>query len=295
MSHFTVLVVGDDIEKQLQPFHEFECTGTNDQFVLDVDVTAECRNEGLDYYGLEDKTVTDEAAVDRANAHKYGFAVVNAAGDLVKVVRRTNPNKKWDWWQLGGRWSGFLKLKAEGAGVTGKPGLMGSHFAKGEDRADQATKGSIDFEGMREASAAKAAEKWDKAAAAKVAAGHAADSAWESWEKCRDVLHAGDIEGARKFYGAQPVMTAVNKALDFPWDGVDEFLTPREEYVRQQRDRAITTWAIVYRGEWSEKGSMGWFGMSSGDIPQKDWNRLFNEFIDRLPDDTLLSVVDCHI
>ena len=27
MSHFTVMVIGPDIADQLQPFHEFECTG----------------------------------------------------------------------------------------------------------------------------------------------------------------------------------------------------------------------------------------------------------------------------
>lgn len=39
MSHFTVTVVGDDPEQQLTPFHEFECTGRDDQYVIDVDVT----------------------------------------------------------------------------------------------------------------------------------------------------------------------------------------------------------------------------------------------------------------
>ena len=41
MSHFVVLVVGNDIEKQLQPFHEFECTGIDDEYVQDVDITDE--------------------------------------------------------------------------------------------------------------------------------------------------------------------------------------------------------------------------------------------------------------
>ena len=35
MSHFTVLVIGENIDQQLAPFHEFECTGTNDEFVKD--------------------------------------------------------------------------------------------------------------------------------------------------------------------------------------------------------------------------------------------------------------------
>lgn len=45
MSHFTVLVIGPEPERQLQKFHEFECTGTDDEFVQDLDVTEEYRGE----------------------------------------------------------------------------------------------------------------------------------------------------------------------------------------------------------------------------------------------------------
>jgi hypothetical protein len=39
MSHFLVLVIGPDPERQLAPFHEFECTGIDDEYVIDVDIT----------------------------------------------------------------------------------------------------------------------------------------------------------------------------------------------------------------------------------------------------------------
>ena len=50
MSHFRVLVVVDEpteeaITKELAPFHEFECTGCDDEYVKDVDVTADTRAE----------------------------------------------------------------------------------------------------------------------------------------------------------------------------------------------------------------------------------------------------------
>jgi hypothetical protein len=41
MSHFAVLVIGDNPEAQLAPYHEFECTGKNDQYVQDLDETAD--------------------------------------------------------------------------------------------------------------------------------------------------------------------------------------------------------------------------------------------------------------
>jgi hypothetical protein len=43
MSHFSVLVIGGNVEEQLQPFHEFECTGTDDQYVQEIDQTEEAR------------------------------------------------------------------------------------------------------------------------------------------------------------------------------------------------------------------------------------------------------------
>lgn len=39
MSHFAVLVIGDDVAKQLQPYHEYECTGVKDKYVIEVDKT----------------------------------------------------------------------------------------------------------------------------------------------------------------------------------------------------------------------------------------------------------------
>lgn len=45
MSHFAVIVIGPDFEKQLAPYHEFECTGTVDEYVQSVDETEERRKE----------------------------------------------------------------------------------------------------------------------------------------------------------------------------------------------------------------------------------------------------------
>ena len=40
---------------------------------------------------------------------------------------------------------------------------------------------------------------------------------------------------------------------------------------------------------------MGWFGMSHNEVSEDEWLAKFNQMIDELPDDTLLTVVDCHI
>lgn len=127
MSHFTVLVVGDDVEKALAPFHEFECTGLVNEFVQSIDITTEARAAYQDdtdarnflkflevYYGIE-STVAPGAAPDLEGAHKWGWAEVNEQGEVAKVIDRTNRNAKWDWYVLGGRWVGFFKV------ATGTP------------------------------------------------------------------------------------------------------------------------------------------------------------------------------
>lgn len=54
-------------------------------------------------------------------------------------------------------------------------------------------------------------------------------------------------------------------------------------------------YALVRDGQWSAKVEMGWFGMSEDSMTQAEWNRKVNELLDELPDDTLITIVDCHI
>ncbi|MCA8145429.1 hypothetical protein [Burkholderia vietnamiensis] len=356
MSHFSVLVIGNDVEKQLRPYHEFECTGENDEFVQDVDKTDEARTEFSEqtetrlkasdgslhsffddngnwqpefsqpepdapsfapgrrmrfvppgyeivevpaaqvrtfsdwlasWYGMA--LVPFGEALDTDGAHKFGYVLLDEAGNVTKAVKRTNPRKQWDWWVIGGRWSGFLQLKDGATGQRGRPGLMGACADDGPGRADVARKGDVDFNGMRAAAGKKAGERWDKAAAAR------GDATWHVWEHVRNVMHAGDIDAARKAYHAQPAMKAVAAALDNPWDGVDEYLTPRDQYVQQARDSSTVPYALVKDGQWNGRGTMGWFGISHDESDSGVWNRMVNELLDSLPDHTVLTVVDCHI
>lgn len=311
MSHFTVLVIGENHESQLAPYHEFECTGENDQYVQDVDVTQEMQEkidkgesieDALGWYGLDDKIVDDESKVDKVGdkcAHKYGYAIVQD-GKLVKAVNRTNPNQKWDWYQVGGRWSGFLKLKAGAHGLYGQR----SWANPGEDEAgycDQAKKSDIDFEGMRNEAGERAAKNWD------LFDKHLAQfkDGFLSWDEVRKSHE--DMDTARNEYHAQPLRKAMSELASrdsklseedrsfFVWLEVEDYLQPRESFIQQQRDKAIATFAVIKDGQWYERGEMGWWACVSNEKEQSDWNRQFNELLDGLPDDTLLTVIDCHI
>lgn len=353
MSHFSVLVIGNNIEDQLQPFHEFECTGTDDQYVQDVDRTEEALADYAEatvtrfrapdgtlhdpydhrgnykpefsregehgrkerfvpagweevevtakdhepaakwisgYYGWSVLTVGNEPREE----HKYGRIEVDADGNIIRCIDRTNPNKKWDWWQVGGRWSGVLKLKDGAKGATGKPGLMGSRFAEGADRVDQARKGDIDWQGMRDQAAEKAGAGWDKVRAV---TGDLDDLI--PWQKMREEVHAGDITTARAAYSAQRAIEAISEASkndrDLVWITLEDFTCTRDEYMQRAADSAGVSFALLMDGKWYERGEMGWWACVSNEKDKDEWNRQFHQLIDGLHDDTMLTVVDCHI
>jgi hypothetical protein len=305
MSHFTVLVIGNEIEQQLAPFHEFECTGMNDEYVQDEDVTGELDlpenptmeqiTDALDYYGLGDKIVDDESKVQKEGdecPHKYGYAIVKD-GKLVKAVNRTNPNRKWDWYQVGGRWSGMLRLK---------PGAVGGHGERSwTNQADEidthrfcdsALKKDIDFEAMRDEAGTAAAQRWDDA--------HEiiGDRTWLTWEEVGKLTFKEGVDqwqARRDFYHGQEALKALREKYNNPFANLDQFLVPREKYVQDARDSAGVTFAVLKDGEWYERGEMGWWGMVADEKAQDDWNAQFAKLIDELPEDTLLTVVDCHI
>jgi hypothetical protein len=298
MSHFTVLAIGEDVEKQLAPFHEFECTGIDDEYVQDIDITEEVlsfRNddvvfdlkEALEWHGLEDRVVKSGSEVHTNGKHKYGYAIVND-GKLIKAVDRTNPNAKWDGYQVGGRWTGFFKLKH--LGKTGGPGIMTKAAKPGY--ADVAYKQAVDFEGMRADACAEAKAQWEAMHA--IIEPHIA--AFIPWDKMRDEVHPGNIDAAREAYHAQSANVAKNTSENdnIRWASVEPFLCSCEEYIERARNKAICTFAVLKDGQWYERGAMGWWGMVADDKGD-EWPKQFNELLDSLPDDTLLTVVDCHI
>jgi hypothetical protein len=78
------------------------------------------------------------------------------AGNLYYL---SNPDAKWDWYQIGGRWTGYFKLKPGAEGELGKQSLLGSPSEVGT--ADVAKVKDIDWDGMRAELRAQAEKSWD--------------------------------------------------------------------------------------------------------------------------------------
>lgn len=69
-----------------------------------------------------------------------------------------------------------------------------------------------------------------------------------------------------------------------------------EAYVNEVDWKESTPFAFITpNGEWHEKGKMGWWAIVSNEKEKKDWETEFKEFIDSLDEDTVVTVVDCHI
>ncbi|GAB3162106.1 hypothetical protein GCM10027258_80460 [Amycolatopsis stemonae] len=76
-----------------------------------------------------------------------------------------NPNAKWDWYQIGGRWSDELQLRtdaADGDYARGERSWTNENKLATPGRCDLSRIRALDLEGMREAAAAKAVDDWNE-------------------------------------------------------------------------------------------------------------------------------------
>lgn len=282
MSHFTVLVVTDtpdDVENALQPFHEYECTGIKDEYVKFVPAEESLEEMRAKHTRClaECPDSTSEDFDEFMNSW-YGYNKEDGVWGRV-----ANPNAKWDWWKIGGRWAGFFIPKNPDVGIKGKAGLLGSEMRP--DGVDQTIKSNIDFERMYSEAVDNAAEFYDKAM--KIIDGRE----YKTWDQVRQDIK--DIDKARDFYHSQPVIEDLKKMNDWPFFDASQFAVDRDFYIQDAKEAAVSTFAILIDGKWLERGNMGWW--CSVTDKDDEYSKKFFEILDSIPDDKFLTVVDCHI
>lgn len=343
MSHFTLLVVGDDIEGQMERYDEnrsvppyIELQGE----ALDKELkkalgwlwAAEALRSHAD--GRVDdravslrKVIAKDTALDALTLEQRfqlaswwsGEDVEIREGEIVKYSTY-NPDSKWDWYEIGGRWNGFFALKPGATGLPVKPHY--SEAANPPDKAgrtDQARKGDIDFDLMRTEAAVQAAqefqllqdategiepltESWEavmRRALGGLAETYFSEENIPTSEETDKEIHVR-ISQAREERNRHPFIQAMRAAGLSLWgDPYETYCLghedPMTEYIRRARASATSTYAMLIDGEWVARGEMGWFGMSRDDLDRETWGTKVAETIDGLPDDTLLTLVDCHI
>ena len=290
MSHFVVLVIGGDVEGQLAPFDENLRVEEYENYLTDEDVT-----RMKEYYEKQGEDVsTTEKLLKFMPEWNGGEGGVSEDGRLF-YLSTYNPNSKWDWYQIGGRWSGYFRLKDGAAGILGEESAIATldpdHVSPdGEKFADIVLKRDIDFESERTAARVRAEKLFDE---------------WEkitngvtvpTWASIRD-KHPDNIDAARDEYHSIPVIKELmkNRLVGFFEDPAEVFGVGREAYIQSEVDSIYVPYSILKDGKWYAKGEMGWWGMSTDDMTQAEWNANVRKMFDELPDDTVITVVDCHI
>jgi hypothetical protein len=202
-----------------------------------------------------------------------------------------NPNAKWDWYQLGGRWVGFLKAKKDAkTKIVGSKSLLMKEGAK-EGYFDKLLLKDIDIEGIKKDAQEKGAKAFDKVV--EVVKGRSLPT----WKEIRE-KYPDDIDKAREEYNSNPVIIDLKKAdlLPFFGDPVELYKGfDREKYLTSVANSVLSTHAILKDGKWYERGEMGWFGCVSDEKDKDIWDKEVIKLLEGLPKNTLISIYDCHI
>jgi len=286
MSHFSVLVIGDDVDEQLAPYDENRETAPRRHYLDAKFIASMAKHHGIDPADLH-------ALAEKMEKWKACPGGVDAKG--LYALTTYNADRKWDWYEVGGRWSGFFHLKPITATHGAADGAATGAAKSDSACADAARKGDVDFNSMRAAAEEKAREVW-RAYAASIA-GTPAALPWVVFDakvRARELTR----DAARRAYRAQPRVKAFHDAMEpllGPFVSLEEFPITEEDYVSGQRRAAIAPFAYVRDGVWHERGEMGWFGCVSNERADDEWYAEVEAMLAELQDDTLLTLVDCHI
>lgn len=208
-----------------------------------------------------------------------------------------NPNSKWDYWRIGGRWGGYFRYREECRDQVIKPerGWDSPETITG-DACDGGPKSALNFDALRDAKAAEARKEW--AAFHTLVASTPEARPWPEFAEMVDKIEGYTIQQARQEYHSQPRVEAL-KGSDFQWhdDAIALFQKPERLYVEAERAQAVPGYALLtLDGRWMAPGQMGWFGCSSDDESSRiGYWEAANAYIDSLPDSAWLIAVDCHI
>ena len=182
-------------------------------------------------------------------------------------VRSTyNPDSKWDWYEVGGRWAGLLTVK------EGTPHEIGEKsWTWGEQNPYDIKDGVIKCDSAR-----------------------IKDLVFLDKEK--------DAQRARRFWelyveGDEPrndVDREMIKFVLYKQEYYTETYKDKETYVRCKS--AFSTYAVITKdGKWHAEGQMGWFGMST-DENVVAWHDGYQKLVfDNAEEDDYITIVDCHI
>lgn len=277
MSHFTVAVITEKIEnleKMLEPYNEN----------IEVEPYISRTKEQIINSAKEKKVKILKNKEEGKTISEWEYKYVDATTDeeLYKIetdtyseydkdgneLSRYNPNSKWDWYQIGGRWNNLLLVKDDvNIKEIGGPSFFNLNSEKEK------------IENYRYTNICKIKDL--------------------QLEKMTE----GNFEKEKRFWeliieGQEPQNEEEKELVE--WNLYNpkyykERYSSKEEYAKWQS--MFSTFAMVDENGWHEKGEMGWFACdnSTGDS-ERDFIKFFNDELKKPENqDKYLIIVDCHI
>lgn len=308
MTHFTVLVAAKSpahLDGLLAPYDENKQTAPRRDYVdggpASFWAVEDLRKEqGLNPY---DATLTWKQVAAAYNAQ---YPEIDGETPLrvdeegrAYTMTTYNPESKWDYWRVGGRWGGAFPVRAghehevlEPQAGWDSPEEMPAGYCDG------GPKGALDLERMRDEAEQRARESHREYAALVQNTPEALP-----WRTFTDNISEGTgytVEQARIEYNSQPRIVRLKgtRYADLlSTDPIEAFSSSEDAYAARARAGAVPGYALLTAsGEWVAPGKMGWWAMSSDEEGDREAYRAkANAYVDALPDDMYLVRIDCHI
>lgn len=254
MSHFSVAVFSytpDDVEDLLAPY----CESPENPEYLEFKEASVPMGEIRSMFEREKKpSETLKDFVSRWYGYTYNE-------ELGVYGYPCNPNVKWDWWELGGRWSDKLKLKPGCTGNRGGHSRTNSTELSRDGYCDQAQIKNVDF-------------------SMDLKAYNKAIRFWEVVVEGDDIRENENPAQFNTFYRREYYLKQFRD---------------KERYARSYA--SFTTWALVTpNGEWYENGEMGWFGVPNAtDESRAEYESVLQRTLSEADPNLWVSIIDCHI
>jgi len=323
MSHFTVLVPADDeqhLVEILEPWMENCCSTPHLQYMTFHDREDELHEEAKE-------VIAADSWVGEKNPDAVGLTMLEfyGEGDFAKFCQEwagltgkdpikgryggwQNDDAKWDWYVIGGRWTGFLQLKQKptpesihkGLVGVGQPGL-GASWDRDLSHCDWAPASWIDWDGMRRKDFEANLKRFrtiqkcqaeSKEADVKPFLDKYRDSFLEYLEK-----HEDQETSLEEYTRQQLFDKALSEEKIFLWGPRDDELMDmsEEEFIAKYKANALF-FAFVTEGHWVQRAQMGYWGLSRD--PNEDYDAAFWTFVKELEESSpeqRVYLVDAHI
>lgn len=323
MSHFTILVkikkdrlenhdgnLESALHEMLIPYQENNMGDAGKKYLKFNDCTDEIENSRTEVIEVDDHLAKNNPeAVGKTLEEFYGsfdelaqeYHNYDKDPETGKYGYWDNPNAKWDWYQIGGRWSGMLPVKV---GAEGRERSWYNELLSDlPETADFCQVKDLNIEKMEQDIFKKIEEFWVD---------------YQMWLEMKDMSHReinakwGDDEKRRDLsywfhdrlmkmgiaIPREPMVDAEGQRQKFS-NPVFEYknLQKQELYDEYRWFFEFSTFGVLDDEGWKEKGKMGWWGLSSDSTEDREaWSKsYFQTFIAHEDPETTIVVVDCHI